>query len=324
MKIAYVTGCLGFIGSHLTRRLLQLGWQIIGVDSITYVANVDLLDEFNKYKNFRFEKCDIKDLDKLYDCDYVFNLAAETHVGNSIIKSDEFVYSNILGVKNLLDLIKSKPLNVGSRPILFHVSTDEVYGDIVEGYHKETDVLNPSNPYSAAKAAADLFIQAWHRTYGIDYFILRPTNNYGQGQYPEKLIPLSIKNLRRGKKIKLHNKGAPVRTWLHVEDTVNAILRIVDNGEINQIYNVSSKFEQKNIETVKQIIDIYYDLCYDLERENWKKHVDIFDYIREGQDIRYALDDNKLRALHWKEVRNFKDELTKIVSEEIKKEVIRW
>jgi len=316
MKIVYITGCLGFIGSYVTRRCLDLGWRVYGIDKCTYVANTQLLKEFQKYDNFCFEKIDIKDLNHLYDCDYVINTAAESHVGNSIIKSDEFMTSNILGVKNLLELIRHKPTNVNPRPVFFHFSTDEVYGDIKSGAHSEEDLLKPSNPYSAAKAAADMLVLAWARTYNLEYIILRPTNNYGIGQYPEKLIPFAIKNFNRGKKIRLHNDGAPVRNWLHAKDTADAVLTILDKGKINEIYNVAGAFEQTNVETVKKIINLYYGATKD-----WKRYVD-FSYSREGQDVRYALDDSKLQALGWAAKISFDDEIPKIV--EYYKENFIW
>tara|TARA_Y100000593_G_scaffold30049_1_gene59573 strand:- start:5273 stop:6226 length:954 start_codon:yes stop_codon:yes gene_type:complete len=308
MKVVYVTGCLGFIGSYVTRQCLERGWMVYGIDKCTYVANTALLSEFGAYPNFKFENVDIKDLKHLYDCDYVINTAAESHVGNSIINSEEFINSNIVGVQNLLDLIRHKPENVSQRPVFFHFSTDEVYGDIHEGQHCEDDLLHPSNPYSAAKAAADMLVLAWARTYNIQYILLRPTNNYGIGQYPEKLIPIAVKNLMRGKKIRLHDGGTPVRNWLHAEDTAAAVMTIIDSGNVDEIYNVAGGFEQKNIETVLKIIDNFYeDNDY-----TWNDHVD-FAYSREGQDVRYALNDDKLRALGWKPTKDFNVEISQIV-----------
>ena len=318
MRIVYITGCLGLIGSHLTRRCLDLGWVVRGVDKCTYAANMEFLDEFKKYDNFTFEKNDIKDLEMLYDCDYVINLAAESHVGNSIIRSDEFIDSNIIGTKNLLDLVRLKPENVNDRPVFFHFSTDEVYGDITNGCHTEEDVLRPSNPYSAAKAAADMLVLAWARTYGIKYVILRPTNNYGIGQYPEKLIPITVKNLKRGKKIRLHDRGDPVRNWLHADDTASAVIKIIESGEVSQIFNVAGGFEQSNYSTVCKIIDAYYEKQ---ERGLHGVYMD-FSYTREGQDVRYALDDTKLRNLGWKPKRKFDKEIGKIV--DYYKENFRW
>ena len=308
MKVVYVTGCFGFIGSYVTRKCLERGWMVYGIDKCTYVANTSLLSEFAAYPNFKFENIDIKDLKHLYDCDYVINTAAESHVGNSIINSEEFINSNIVGVQNLLDLIRYKPENVGQRPVFFHFSTDEVYGDIHEGQHSEDDLLHPSNPYSAAKAAADMLVLAWARTYNLQYILLRPTNNYGIGQYPEKLIPIAVKNLMRGKKIRLHDGGTPVRNWLHAEDTATAVMTIIDSGNVDEIYNVAGGFEQKNIETVLKIIDNFYEG----NDYTWNDHVD-FAYSREGQDVRYALNDDKLRALDWKPTKDFNVEIGKIV-----------
>lgn len=307
MKIVYVTGCLGFIGSYVTRKCIHRGWQVYGIDKGTYVADMSLLDEFTRYDNFTFQNIDIKDLNHLYDCDYVINVAAESHVGNSIIEGDEFINSNVSGVKNLLDLIRHKPDNVSKRPVMFHFSTDEVYGDIESGKHYETDRLKPSNPYSASKAAADMLVMAWARTYNLEYVILRPTNNYGIGQYPEKLVPLTVKNFNRGLKIRLHNKGTPIRNWLHADDTAQAVLKIIDSGQTSEIYNVAGGFEQTNIDTVKKIIKEYY------VTDDWEQYVDL-SWDREGQDVRYALDDSKLRSLGWAPNKKFDEELGPIVS----------
>ena len=180
-KVVYITGCLGFIGSHVTRECLKKGWYVMGVDKGTYAANTNVLWEFNDCENFKFMNEDINDLKFLYECDYVINTAAETHVGNSIANSDEFVHSNINGVHHLLELIKNYRQESSKKPIFLHFSTDEVYGDINKGAHTETDLLKPSNPYSATKAAADMLVLAWARTYNLPYVIVRPTNNYGIG-----------------------------------------------------------------------------------------------------------------------------------------------
>jgi dTDP-glucose 4,6-dehydratase len=319
---------------------------VYGIDKCTYVANRGLLEEFGQYDNFTFLEKDIKDLDHLYDCDYIINTAAESHVGNSIIDSEDFISSNIMGVRNLLDLVRNKPINCNRRPIMFHFSTDEVYGDIVEGEHTEEHLLHPSNPYSAAKAAADMLVLAWARTYNIEYIILRPTNNYGIGQYPEKLIPLSVKNMMRGLKIRLHNNGTPIRNWLHADDTAEAVMAIIDSnngtpirnwlhaddtaeavmaiidsGNINEIYNVAGGFEQTNAETVRKIItahhstdnwEQYVDFSYSRQGQDVRQYVD-FSYSRQGQDVRYALNDDKLRSLGWKPKKIFDEEIASIV-----------
>ena len=306
MKIVYVTGCLGFIGSYVTRLCLKKGWFVKGVDICTYAANLDLLEEFYQYKNFSFLQSDINEIEFLYDCDYVINTAAETHVGNSIVKSEAFLHSNINGVENLLNLIRHTRSESNSMPVFFHFSTDEVYGDIDDGNHKEGDILKPSNPYSATKACADMLILAWARTYNIPYIILRPTNNYGQGQYVEKLIPKCCKYVQVGKKLPLHNNGNSIRTWLHVKDTANAVIKIIESGIENEIFNVSSHFELKNIEVCDKIIDIYFPDTKD------KSQFYDFSYQRPGEDLRYSLNDEKLRSLGWKEEAVFEEEIVEI------------
>ena len=243
----------------------------------------------------------------LPDCDYVINVAAESHVGNSIVDSADFITSNIVGVKNLLDLIRQKQQNVAERPVFFHFSTDEVYGDITEGAHVETDILKPSNPYSASKAAADMLVMAWGRTYGLKYLILRPTNNYGIGQYPEKLIPVTVKLLMRGRKIKLHDEGKPIRNWLHADDTASAVTTLISADVDDGIYNVAGGFEQKNIDTVSKVLE-----CYFGEKRDWEPYLDL-SFVREGQDVRYALNDDKLRSLGWSPQKRFDREIGEIV-----------
>ena len=308
-KIVYITGCLGFIGSYITRLCLEKGWYVKGIDKITYAANEDLLNEFNKNPNFSFVHCDINDLKFFYDCDYIINTAAETHVGNSISNSDDFIHSNINGVHNILNLIKNYRQESNKKPILLHFSTDEVYGDISSGIHIETDILKPSNPYSATKAAADMLVLAWARTYNIKYVIVRPTNNYGIGQYIEKLIPKTCKYLNLGRKIPLHNYGTPIRNWLHAEDTAKAIIKIIDSQAENQIYNISGGFEQSNLETVRKIISTFLNSSdFDIN-----DYVD-FSFSRVGQDVRYALNDDKLKMLGWKSEAIFDKEIDSIVN----------
>jgi dTDP-glucose 4,6-dehydratase len=307
-KVVYITGCLGFIGSYVTRACLNKGWYVKGVDKGTYAANKTLLKEFSEYSNFSFVNCDINDLKFLYDCDYVINTAAETHVGNSISNSDDFVHSNINGVHNLLELIRNHRGENVSKPILLHFSTDEVYGDIEEGEHTETDLLKPSNPYSATKAAADMLITAWSRTYKLPYIVIRPTNNYGIGQYVEKLIPKACKYLKLGKKIPLHNNGTPIRNWLHASDTAQAVITIIESGVQNEIFNICGGFEQSNLDTIKKVL-ILHKGSTDTDIESY---VDLT-LKRQGQDVRYALNDDKLRALGWTPQVSFDTELKYIV-----------
>ena len=305
-KVVYVTGCFGFIGSYITRECLKKGWQVMGIDKMTYAYFPDAYDEFLEHPNFSFERIDINDLEFLYECDYVINTAAETHVGNSIVKSEDFLHSNVNGVYNLLELIRNYRSEGNRKPTLLHFSTDEVYGDILEGEHIETDLLKPSNPYSATKAAADQLIIAWARTYDLPYVIVRPTNNYGIGQYVEKLIPKSIKYLGLNKKIPLHNNGTPIRNWLHAYDTAQAVITIIEREVKNEIYNICGGFEQTNLDTVNKIIILYY------KNKEVDKYLDL-GVERKGQDLRYALNDDKLRSLGWKPEMEFEKELPKIV-----------
>lgn len=311
-KVVYVTGCLGFIGSHVTRECLEQGWYVKGIDKETYASNKKLLDEFNTYNNFCYEKIDINDLQSIGDCDYFINTAAETHVDNSIIKNDIFIKSNVNGVHNILELLRVKKEKI---PILLHFSTDEVYGDIVEGSHTEQSLLKPSNPYSASKAAADQLILAWNRTYGIPYIIVRPTNNYGIGQYTEKLIPKAIKYLQLGRKIPLHDKGLPKRIWLNVQDTANAVVHIIKSQTFNKIYNISGNLELQNIDVIKLIIS-NYDSNLKLE-----DCID-FSYNRVGHDVRYSIDDSLLKSLGWSCSKIFEQEIKKIVIKE--KDTFKW
>ena len=303
-RVVYVTGCLGFIGGHVTKACLEKGWYVRGIDKGTYAANTDF-DELLAYKNFTFDEQDINDVDRLYECDYVINTAAETHVDNSIASSEVFLRSNINGVWHLLELIK----NAKHKPTLLHFSTDEVYGDLVDGFHKETDLLKPSNPYSATKAAADQLVLAWARTFDVPYVIVRPTNNYGIGQYVEKFIPKSIKALSLGKPIPLHDEGLPKRTWLHAADTAQAIITLIEAGVRNDIFNISGNYEDQNIVVAKKIIDMYYlGGC----KGKYEEHLDTT-IKRQGQDVRYAIDDSKIKALGWEPRAEFNTELKLIV-----------
>jgi dTDP-glucose 4,6-dehydratase len=301
-KAVYVTGCLGFIGYHITIACLKKGWYVRGIDNCTYASNIDLLPELQKYENFIFEKIDINDIKMFYECDYVINTAAETHVDNSIVSSDEFMRSNINGVHRILNLLKKSHKIT---PTLIHFSTDEVYGDIVDGSFSETDLLKPSNPYSATKAAADMLILAWARTYDVPYVIVRPTNNYGIGQNTEKFIPRAIKFVSLGRKIQLHANGTPKRTWLHVSDTTEAIIKLIESGAKNEIFNICGNYEDMNINVAKKILTsmgfLDFDNLLDLE------------YQRVGCDVRYSVDDSKLKKLGWSPKANFDDELVKIV-----------
>ena len=305
-KIVYVTGCLGFIGYHVTKKCLDAGYHVFGIDKKTYASNLNLLPMLLNYSKFKFLETDINDIERIHECDYFINIAAETHVDNSIVSSDVFLRSNINGVHKILELIKAFPKT--RRPILLHFSTDEVYGDIVEGFHTELDLLKPSNPYAATKAAADMLVTAWARTYDVPYVIVRPTNNYGIGQYVEKFIPKAIKNVNLNRPILMHDKGLPRRTWLHVSDTASAVMTIIDSGTKNELYNISGNYEEQNIVVAKKIIDIFYNVS----KQGYDSFMD-FSEQRVGQDVRYAIDDSKLKALGWNPIADFDKELVTIV-----------
>lgn len=306
MKVIYILGGMGFIGSCFTKKCLELGWQCRVIDKLTYASNRHLVEKFNKYPNFLFENKDINDINHLYECDYIINFAAESDVTRSINNSDNFIKSNINGVHKILELIRAQLPN--RKPTFIQISTDEVYSDIIQGSHKETDILKPSNPYSASKSAADLMVLAWYRTYQVPYLIIRMTNNYGLNQYPEKLIPRAIKHFNLKQKLHLHNNGTPVRSWLHVEDSTDAILLLINKGIQNEIYNVGSNLELTNIEVVNRIIENYLDT----DQYKIDDYVD-FNYDRPGQDVRYSLDDSKLRNLGWSPQKDFDVELKKII-----------
>ena len=301
--IILVTGGLGFIGKHFVRRCLANGHFVRNVDNLGYAADRVVNEEFSKSPNYRFTSADIRDLDFLPECDVIVNFAAESHVDNAISNSRNFCTTNFLGVQNLLELTRRKM--TAERPLFIQISTDEVYGDIANGAHGESDMLMPSNPYAATKAAADMLVKSWGRTYSVAWNIVRPTNNYGLHQYPEKLIPKSTWRLNRGLPAIMHGDGSYVRSWLHTEDTVDALLTIIEKGDRNRIYNIGSNTELRNIEVLRAIAK----LVGVPEEKAW---ISIED--RSGQDIRYSLDDRSLRALGWAPRRRFVDELPAIVS----------
>ncbi len=300
--IIIVTGGLGFIGKHFVRHCLDMGCFVKNIDKVSYAADLKAQVEFEAHPNYRFFKSDIATLDFLPECDVVVNFAAESHVDNAITSNRKFCETNILGVQNLLELVRQK--QQAERPLFVQVSTDEVYGDITSGQHSETDMLVPSNPYSATKAAADMLIKSWGRTYEIDWCIVRPTNNYGCHQYPEKLIPKSAWRMRRGLAAIMHGDGSYIRSWLHADDTAKAILTIIEKGKRNTIYNAGSNIELRNIEVLRAIAK-HLGVP---EEKAWRAVGD-----RSGQDVRYSLDDRRLRELGWTPERQFFDELPQII-----------
>jgi len=322
-KVAVVTGFAGFIGSTFTERLLEQGWYVYAIDKFCYLSNQPLIDKLiNTYgKKVHIIMEDICNLTWLPECDVIFNLAAESDVDIGNQNVDPFLHSNIYGVKNLLTLIQKRITIRTDKPLFFQISTDEVYGDIKKESFDETATLNPSNPYAATKASADLLIQSWARTHGLDYIIARPSNNYGPHQYPEKLIPLACKRLSRNKKIKLHNNGLPVRTWTHTEDTSDALITLYEKAERNCIYNISSEFEQSNYDTVRKLINCYFLEHSKREVPDLETHLDL-SFERPGQDVRYAISCDPLRKLGWEPKKEFDKELLKLVKHF--KENWRW
>jgi dTDP-glucose 4,6-dehydratase len=272
------------------------------VDVVNYAADHLVNEEFKGHSNYRHLQQDIATLDHLPECDFLVNFAAESHVDNSIADNKKFCLSNIMGMQRLLELTRAK--HATGAPFFVQISTDEVYGDIVDGKHKETNPLRPSNPYSATKAAADMLLIGWARTYKLRYNIVRMSNNYGPHQYPEKLIPKSAWRMRRGMPALMHGDGSYFRSWLHVEDSVEAILTIMEKGEPNAVYNIHGNCEQRNIEVLRKIAAA-------LGVPESEAFIAIPN--RAGQDLRYSLDDSKIRSLGWQPRKDFDEELKKIV-----------
>lgn len=299
--VILVTGGLGFIGKYFVQRCLELNHWVTNIDSVNYAADRMMKEAFEAWPNYRFIQQDIATLDHLPECDVIVNFAAESHVDNSIVDNERFCITNVLGVQHLLELARLK--QPGDRPRFIQISTDEVYGDISEGAHAETDRPCPSNPYSATKAAADMLVMSWARTYGLDTNIIRPTNNYGPHQYPEKLIPKSCARLARGKPAILHGDGSYQRCWLHVQDTVEAVLTVIARGAPNTIYNVAGDLHVANIDILRRLAR-FFGVA---EARAWT-----FVEDRSGQDHRYSLDDGRLRALGWVPRREFEQELEAI------------
>lgn len=287
MKRLMVTGGLGFIGSYFVDLALKRGHQVINVDKMTYAARGDLdFGGRDRYEVIKSDICDIRHLP--VGVDFIVNFAAESHVDNSILANNDFFHSNVRGVYNLLELVRAK--DETDRPVFVHISTDEVYGTSHEGAFKETDRLNPSNPYSATKAAADQLILGWMHTYGLPVMIVRSCNNYGYGQYPEKLLAKTIDFLSNGKKMTIHGDGTYRREWLYAGDNCEAILRLLDQGEIGEVYNVSSNEEHSVLEAARLVA-----------KTMGADPDEAFEFIpnRPGQDIRYSVDSSKVRALGW-------------------------
>ena len=280
-----VTGGRGFIGSHFVEAVLDRGDTVIDVDKMTYAASKTL--PWDNHPNYQLVEEDISKLEHLPPCDILVNFAAESHVDNSIRDTDPFIQSNIMGVHNLLELVRGK--QEYDRPLFFHISTDEVYGDRLEGSFTEEDKLSPSNPYSATKASAEMLVFSYARTYGLEYIISRSANNYGPRQYEEKLIPKCIDSILRNKKIPIHGDGSYIRDWTYVKDNVQGLLAIIDAGVKNEVFNVAAENHMTNLQVVDEIL--YW---HGKDRQSIE-----FVENRWGQDLRYSISSSKLRKLGW-------------------------
>ena len=301
MKKVIVTGGLGFIGSNLIKILLKKKYFVINVDKVTYSSNFYNVKVFSKNKNYKFLKVDINNEKKIlqilkkYKPKAIFNLAAETHVDRSIDEPENFIRSNILGVFKLLQSFK-KFIKKNKKSLLIHISTDEVYGDVLIGRSKEDDQYKPSSPYAASKAASDHLVYSYIRTFKIPAIVTNCSNNYGPRQHPEKLIPKLIYNIFYNKNLPIYGKGLNSREWIFVDDHCNALIKIFENGKIGNFYNIGSNFNLKNIKITKMLIKIAKT------KLNIGKNVKI-KYVKDrpGHDIRYALNSNKLiKQLKWK------------------------
>ena len=301
-----VTGCLGFIGSFFIEKCLSLGHSVTNIDKITYASNTDI-KFIGEYKFIQEDICDIKEIP---NCDIIVNFAAESHVDNSITESFNFLNSNVKGIYNLLEIIKNNKIKSALAaqkyvsPLFVQISTDEVFGDIAEGFFKEEDRHKASNPYSATKAAAEQILFAWARTYDIPFLMTRTTNNYGKRQHPEKLIPRVITKLLSGEKAPIHGNGSYIRNWIHVEDNIEAILHVIDLGTLNEVYHIASEEEY----TVNEIVE---RICRVLNL-NFKDRTD-YSSDRVGADSRYALDFQKIVKLGWTPKRSLEESLIEIV-----------
>ncbi len=310
MKIL-VTGGLGFIGSNFIRYILHnhSDVEVINVDALKYGSNPNNLKDVEN-DGYTFVKGDISDYDLMANLirnvDAIVNFAAETHVDRSISNPHSFLQSNVVGVFTILEAMRK--CNPNAR--LVHISTDEVYGDILQGSFTENDTLKPSSPYSASKAAADMFVLSYARTYGLHAMITRCTNNYGPYQFPEKLIPKTIIRASMDMKIPVYGTGRNVRDWIYVLDHCEAIDTVMRKGEKGEIYNVSSGEEKTNLEVVTRILSIM------------GKDESLIEFVedRPGHDIRYSLDSSKIRKLGWKPKHSFKEGIKETVEWYLKNE----
>jgi dTDP-glucose 4,6-dehydratase len=306
MKKVIVTGGLGFIGSNLIDLLLKKNFFVINIDKITYSSNFYNTREFKRSKNYRFIKLDIKnkkikEILIKYKPSCIFNLAAETHVDRSIDNPHNFIQSNIVGVYNLLECFRKFSNKYKSK--LIHISTDEVYGDILNGRTSETYPYQPSSPYAASKAASDHLVSSYVRTYKIPAIITNCSNNYGPKQHPEKLIPKLIYNILNNKPLPIYGNGSNSREWIYVKDHCEALIKVFQKGKVGEFYNIGSNKNLNNLQVTKNLLKVS-------SRKNHpgNKVKIIFVKDRPGHDLRYALNSNKIKKnLNWYPQTSFKE-----------------
>ena len=298
-KNIIVTGGLGFIGSNLIDLLISKKYSVINLDKVSYSSNFYNLKEHKNNTKYKFIKCDLnsKKISNIllkYKPICIFNLAAETHVDRSIDGPKNFINSNVLGTFNLLEAFKTFSTKYNSK--LIHISTDEVYGDILKGRSDEKYSYKPSSPYAASKAASDHLVYSYIRTYKIPAVISNCSNNYGPKQHPEKLIPKLIYNIINNKELPIYGKGKNSREWLHVKDHCMALIKVFEKGKIGEFYNIGSNKNLNNIQITKALIKIAKNFITIGTKVKIKYITD-----RPGHDQRYALNSNKIKKkLKWK------------------------
>jgi len=321
VKKILITGGAGFIGSHLVRLFVNKypEYKIINLDKLTYAGNLENLKDIEKKPNYEFVKGDIVDanfLQKLftkYQFDGVIHLAAESHVDRSISNPTEFIYTNIVGTVNLLNAAKHCWKNDFSNKLFYHISTDEVYGSLgVTGLFTEKTAYDPHSPYSASKASSDHLVRAYFDTFGLPMVISNCSNNYGPNQFPEKLLPLFIHNIRNNKPLPVYGKGENVRDWLYVKDHAAAIDLIYHKGNTGDTYNIGGNNEWKNIDLIKLLCKIMDDKLK--RKEGVSEQLITYVKDRAGHDLRYAIDSSKLQnELGWNPSLVFEEGLEKTV-----------